>query len=73
MQVVITHKMRKEMLEKAHVSHQGTEVCIRRAKDVIHWPGMTAEIQQQVSQCMHRYMCIHMYIATTSLTFPSQK
>ena len=49
MQAVIPHKMR--MLEKAHVSHQGLEACIRLAKDVIYWPGMTAEIQQQVSQC----------------------
>lgn len=49
--VVIPGQMKKEMLRKIHCSHQGPEACIRRAKDVIFWPGMTAEIRQLVSQC----------------------
>ena len=49
--VVIPRQMKKEMLRKIHCSHQGPEACIRRTKDVIFWPGMTAEIRQLVSQC----------------------
>ena len=39
------------MLVRTHASHQGAEAGIRRAREVIFWPGMTAEIKQQVSQC----------------------
>ena len=39
------------MLKKVHASHQGTEACIRRAKDVLFWPGMNSEITNMVSQC----------------------
>lgn len=49
--VVIPKQMQKQMLKKIHCSHQGPEACIRRAKDVVFWPGMTAEIRQMVSQC----------------------
>ena len=39
------------MLLRTHSSHQGAEACIRRARDVIFWPGMTADIKEMVSQC----------------------
>ena len=38
------------MLKKAHESCQGAEASIRRAKDVLFWPGMNAEIHNLVSQ-----------------------
>ena len=49
--VMIPKEMRQLMLTKIHISHQGPDACIRRAKDVLFWPGMTAEIRQLVSQC----------------------
>lgn len=49
--VVIPREMQTLMLKKIHSSHQGPEACIRRAKDVIFWPGMTTDIRQLVSQC----------------------
>ena len=39
------------MLQRAHQSHQGPEVCIRRARDVMFWPGMASEIRHLVRQC----------------------
>jgi len=49
--VVIPREMQILMLTKIHNSHQGPDAYIRRTKDVIFWPGMTAEIRQLVSQC----------------------
>ena len=49
--------MQPLMLEKIHRSHQGAEASIRRAKDSLFWPGMTAEINQMVTNCS---ICISM-------------
>ena len=49
--VIISQSMRSSMLKKVHESHQGAEACIRRAKDVLFWPGMNGEITNMVSQC----------------------
>ena len=34
-----------------HKSHLGINACIRRAKDVIYWPGMAGEITDAVKMC----------------------
>ena len=39
------------MLQRIHSSHQGPEACVRRARDVIFWPGMANEIQHLANQC----------------------
>ena len=49
--VVIPRDLRKEMLKRIHSSHQGIEACTRRARDVLYWPGMSAEIKEAVQQC----------------------
>ena len=51
MQVIIPITMRQQMLEKIHASHLGAEACKRRAKDVLFWPGMAAQISDRVDQC----------------------
>ena len=43
--------MRALMLQKVHSSHQGVNACIRRARDVLFWPGLREEIENMVSQC----------------------
>ena len=43
--------MRREMKQKIHAGHLGVNSCIRRAKDVIYWPGMSAEVRQYVETC----------------------
>ena len=43
--------MRPQMLEKIHSSHIGAEGCLRRALEVVFWPGMTAEIKEYISSC----------------------
>ena len=49
--VIILQAMRPLMLKKAHESHHGAGASIRKAKDVIFWPGMNSEIYNMVSQC----------------------
>jgi len=42
--VLVPKSMQPSMLQQVHTSHQGPEACMRRAKDVIFWPGMAKEI-----------------------------
>ena len=49
--VVIPKSMRALMLQRTHASHQGPEACVRRARDVMFWPGMASEIRHLASQC----------------------
>ena len=46
--VVIAASLRKDMKNKLLSSHMGTESCLRRVREYIFWPGMSAEIKQQV-------------------------
>jgi hypothetical protein len=49
--VVIPVSMRREMKEKVHAGHLGINACIRRAKDMIFWPGMSKDVRQFVESC----------------------
>ena len=39
------------MKEQLHSSHIGVNGCLRRARDCMYWPGMTAELKEYISQC----------------------
>ena len=43
--------MRKEILNKVHVSHLGIVKCKQRARDVVFWPGMGKEIEEMIYKC----------------------
>ena len=49
--IVIRESMRSLMLQRMLASHQGPVASVRRARDVIFWPGMASEIRHQASQC----------------------
>ena len=49
--VVVPDSMRQDMLRKIHRSHIGTEGCLRRARDVLYWPGMNSEAKDFISGC----------------------
>ena len=49
--VIVPTTMRSTMLEKIHYAHQGVEACLRPAQEAIFWPGMTAAIQDRVTNC----------------------
>ena len=49
--VIVPAAMRSEMLTKIYASHIGIEGCLRRAREILYWPGMTAAIRDCVSAC----------------------
>ena len=50
--VIVPASMRSEMLQLIHASHLGVDKCKHRARDVIFWPGMCAQIKDMVSTCL---------------------
>ena len=49
--VVIPSSMWKEILGKIHDGHLGIEMCRRRARAVVYWPGMGNQIEEMVKKC----------------------
>jgi len=49
--VVIPVSMQRDMLQKVHAGHLGINSCLRRARELIFWPGMSADIRQMVQSC----------------------
>ena len=49
--IVIPSLMRREMKQKVHAGHTGINLCLRRAREFIYWPGISAEIHQYVESC----------------------
>ena len=48
--VIVPAALRSLMLKKVHSSHIGIDGCLRPARDVLFWPGMTTEIKDCVVQ-----------------------
>lgn len=49
--IVIPVTLRKEMLTKIHTGHRGIEKCRNRAKQVMYWPGIYAQMEEMVNSC----------------------
>lgn len=49
--IVIPKAMRREMKDKIHLGHQGINSCLRRARELIFWPGISSEIRQFIGGC----------------------
>ena len=49
--IVIPRSLRQEMKSKIHAGHLGINSCLRGARDLLYWPGMSAEIRQHVETC----------------------
>ena len=49
--VIVPKAMRPEMLSRIHSSHQDVASCLRKAKDIVLWPRMSAEIKALVERC----------------------
>ena len=50
-QLVVPRSLRKDMLKQIHSSYIGSRGCVRRAREVLYWPGMSAEVRYYVSRC----------------------
>ena len=51
MRVVIPPSLRRYMLTLIHESHLGMAKCKQRAREVIYWPAMNADIENTVRNC----------------------
>ncbi|XP_052797485.1 uncharacterized protein K02A2.6-like [Mya arenaria] len=49
--IIIPISMQSQMLELIHTGHMGVEKCLRRARDVMFWPGISADITNLVLKC----------------------
>lgn len=49
--IVIPKCMRKDMLKKLHVGHLGAAKTKLRAREIMFWPNMNAQIQDMISHC----------------------
>ena len=49
--VVIPLSMRGDIKDKVHAGHLGINSCLRRARELVFWPGMSSEIRQYIESC----------------------
>ena len=49
--VVIPPSATADVVQKAHVSNIGIQLCIRRAREYVYWPHMARDIKQFISKC----------------------
>ena len=49
--VILPVALRPLMVKKVNSSHIGIEGCLRKARDVLFWPGMSAEIKDFIGKC----------------------
>ena len=49
--VIVPKAMRPEIVLRIHSSHQGVASCLRKARDIVFWPRMSADIKDQVEKC----------------------
>ena len=48
---MIPRSMRHLVKERLHSAHLGYDSIIRRARDLVFWPGMSKEIKQLADSC----------------------
>jgi len=49
--VVIPRSLQTDMKQRVHTGHLGINSCLRRARELIYWPGMSRDIRQYVQVC----------------------
>ncbi len=51
MQAIVPKALQPNIMKKLHTSHLGVEATLRRARDVLFWPGMTGQIKDMIAKC----------------------
>ena len=49
--LIVPKALRPEIISRSHASHLGIEACLRKARDVVFWPGMNSEIKEAIAKC----------------------
>ena len=49
--IVIPAAMRPDIKVKLHAGHMGINSCLRRARELVFWPGKSSKIRQYIESC----------------------
>ncbi|KAL9951197.1 hypothetical protein ACROYT_G043817 [Oculina patagonica] len=49
--MIVPERLRPEMLKRIHESHLEIEKSKRRARDILYWPNMNAQITEVIANC----------------------
>ncbi len=49
--LVVTKKLRKEVIQNLHAAHQGEEAILARARSSVYWPKITDDIKESCAAC----------------------
>ena len=49
--LLIPASSRQDILKKLHEGHLGVQKCKSRAKDIMYWPSMSQDIEDEVKKC----------------------
>ena len=49
--LVVPKSLRAKMTEKCHAGHLGINASLRRARDALFWPGISADVRNYVETC----------------------
>ena len=49
--ILIPLRLRKEILQKLHISHQGIVKTKQIARDTVFWPGLAQQIESMIQKC----------------------
>jgi transposase InsO family protein len=50
--IVIPQPARSHILHRLHAAHTGVNACLRRAREIVYWPNITADIRRTVESCV---------------------
>ena len=49
--LVVPRQARAAVLDRLHATHSGVNSCLRRARETVYWPGITADIKRATEAC----------------------
>ena len=49
--IIIPHALREKVLGLLHQAHTGIQGCMRRAREVVYWPGLNSDVERLVTSC----------------------
>lgn len=49
--IIVPKKKREEIMKLLHNNHMGVQSTLRRARDIMFWPGMNSEIKDKIEKC----------------------
>ena len=49
--IVVLQKLRPDVLQQIHKSHLGISKCQQKAREILYWPSMSADIKHMILNC----------------------